>query len=183
MSQLSMVLSYFSARGLTAAVVPLLFPLAVTLPAGLPTGQVALASTIGILPAAFAGLMGSWILSRRNRLRYAAITACVSTSLFGCLVVGSVYYGWLFGILLVLAFGFLGLVSLWGTWALARDKWWGALIASLPLCLIAAIGTRYSMTGGAAERLVSLIGWACLAAAIAVCAMTFLAPRDECGRH
>lgn len=150
---------------------PLLFPPAVTLPSGLPAGQVVLASTIGIFPAALSWWLGNRILARHNRLRRAALTGCVSTSLFGCLVVGSVYYGFVFAIVLVLVFGLLGLLSLWGTWALARDRRRGAAMASFPLCLIAALGLRLS-PGGAAATLAHLVGWTCLAVAVLLCSLT-----------
>ncbi|MFI9724359.1 hypothetical protein ACIHFE_32785 [Streptomyces sp. NPDC052396] len=156
---------------LLMALPPLLFPLAVTLPSGLPVGQVVLASTIGIFPAALSWWLGSRVLARHNRLRHAALTGCVSTSLFGCLVVGSFYYGFIFAIPLVLVFGFLGLLSLWGTWALALDRRWGAPVASLPMFLIAVFGLRFS-AGGAAATLARLVGWTCLAVAVLLCSLT-----------
>ncbi|MEV5507277.1 hypothetical protein [Streptomyces orinoci] len=161
---------------LTMALVPLFFPLAVALPSGLPAGQVVLTSTIGIFPAAFSYGLGSWILARHNRLRLAALTGCLSTSLFGCLVVGSFYYGFIFAVPLALLFGFLGLLSLWGTWALALDRRWGAAMASFPLCLITAFGLSVP-AGGAAAALAHLTGWTCLAVTALLCALTLFAPR------
>ncbi|MGW1198852.1 hypothetical protein ACWD4B_23900 [Streptomyces sp. NPDC002536] len=157
--------------GLLLALPPLLFPLAVALPSGLPAGQAVLASTIGVFPAAFSWWLGNRILARHNRLRRAALTGCISTSLFGCLIVGSLYYGFVLAILLVLVLGTLGLFSLWGTWALARDRKWGAAVASFPLCLIAAFGLRLS-PGGAAATLAHLVGWTFLAAALLLHSLT-----------
>ncbi|MGP9022932.1 hypothetical protein ACT1U9_31575 [Streptomyces sp. BR1] len=162
--------------GLLVALPPLLFPLAVTLPSGLPADQVVLASTIGLFPAVLSTWLASQVLSRHSRLRHAALTGCVSTSLFGCLIVGSVYYGFVFAPLLVLLFGLLGLLSLRGTWTLAQGWKRGAVSASLPLCLIAAFGLHVS-TSGAAGRLVHLVGWTCLALAVLICSLTLVAPR------
>ncbi|MFI6685655.1 hypothetical protein [Streptomyces sp. NPDC050485] len=166
----------FTQAELLPALVPLLFPLAVTLPSGLPAGQVVLASTTGLFPAVLSGWLGSRILSRHNRLRHAALTGCVSTSLFGCLIVGSLYYGFVFAIVLVPVFGLLGLLSLWGTWSLAKDRKRGAVTVSLPLCLVAAFGLGFS-AAGAAGILAHLAGWTCLALAFLICSLTLFAPR------
>ncbi|MGW0768461.1 hypothetical protein [Streptomyces sp. NPDC002676] len=165
-----------TAPGLLMALPPLLFPPAVALPSGLPAGQLVLASTIGLFPAVLSGWLASRILGRHGRLRPAALTGCVSTSLFGCLVVGSVYYGFVFAPFLVLAFGLLGLLSFWGTWTLAQDRRRGAVTASVPLCLITAVALHVS-TGGAAGTLLHLVGWTCLALAVVICAVTLLALR------
>ncbi|WP_369382365.1 hypothetical protein [Streptomyces sp. cg36] len=157
------------------ALPPLLLPPAVTLASGLPAGQSALAATIGVFPAVLSHWLTGRIRSGSGRLRPAALVGALSTSLFACLVVGSAYYGFVFAPFLVLLFGLLGLLSLRGTWTLARGGRRGALAVCLPLCLVAAVALRVS-PGGPAAALLHLVGWACVALAALNCALTLCAP-------